>query len=105
LTHQSAPKHWLNAVWTLPEPGIFAGKHLTHEDIREDYAEQRFQTAGWLSDRIVVLVWTPRKDSTKVLMTLRLDPDVVAGLRATGSGWQTRVNDAMREWLKTHSAA
>lgn len=47
----------------------------------------------------------PRKDNTKVLMTLRLDPDVVAGLRATGSGWQTRVNDAMREWLKTHSAA
>lgn len=46
----------------------------------------------------------PPKDSTKVLTTLRLDPDVVAGLRATGSGWQTRVNDAMREWLKTHSA-
>jgi len=47
----------------------------------------------------------PPKDTTKVLTTLRLDPDVVAGLRATGSGWQTRVNDAMREWLKTHSAA
>ncbi len=46
----------------------------------------------------------PPKSSTKVLTTLRLDPDVVAGLRATGSGWQTRVNDAMREWLKTHSA-
>lgn len=46
----------------------------------------------------------PPKGSTKVLTTLRLDPDVVAGLRATGSGWQTRVNDAMREWLKTHSA-
>jgi uncharacterized protein (DUF4415 family) len=47
----------------------------------------------------------PPKDTTKVLTTLRLDPDVVAGLRATGSGWQTRVNDAMREWLKAHSAA
>ena len=46
----------------------------------------------------------PPQSSTKVLTTLRLDPDVVAGLRATGSGWQTRVNDAMREWLKTQSA-
>lgn len=45
----------------------------------------------------------PPKDATKVLTTLRLDPEVVAGLRATGSGWQTRVNDAVREWLKTHS--
>jgi uncharacterized DUF497 family protein len=26
---------------------VFAGKHLTREDIREDYEEQRFQTAGW----------------------------------------------------------
>ena len=46
----------------------------------------------------------PPQSSTQVLTTLRLDPDVVAGLRATGSGWQTRVNDAMREWLKTQSA-
>ena len=47
----------------------------------------------------------PPKSNAKVLTTLRLDPDVVAGLRATGSGWQTRVNDAMREWLKAHSTA
>ena len=47
----------------------------------------------------------PPKSNTKVLTTLRLDPDVVAGLRATGSGWQTRVNDAMREWLKSRSTA
>ena len=30
--------------------------------------------------------------------------EVLAALRATGPGWQTRVNDAMREWVKTHSA-
>ncbi|GHT83733.1 hypothetical protein AGMMS49960_01380 [Betaproteobacteria bacterium] len=37
-------------------------------------------------------------------VTLRLDVDVLAALRATGKGWQTRVNDAMREWVKTHAA-
>jgi uncharacterized protein (DUF4415 family) len=30
---------------------------------------------------------------------IRFDADVLAGLRATGKGWQTRVNDAMRQWL------
>ncbi len=30
---------------------VFAAKHLTREDIREDYDEQRFQTAGWLEGR------------------------------------------------------
>ena len=29
-------------------------------------------------------------------MKLRLDADVVAALRATGDGWQTRINDKMR---------
>jgi len=36
----------------------------------------------------------------KVATTIRFDPDVLAGLRATGRGWQTRVNAAMREWLQ-----
>jgi uncharacterized protein (DUF4415 family) len=42
----------------------------------------------------------PQKAPTKVPTTIRFDPDVLAGLRMTGKGWQTRVNDAMREWLK-----
>ena len=29
------------------------------------------------------------------------DPDVLAVLKATGKGWQTRVNDVLREWLET----
>jgi uncharacterized protein (DUF4415 family) len=40
----------------------------------------------------------------KAPVTLRLDVDVLAALKATGKGWQTRVNDAMREWVKTHGA-
>lgn len=41
----------------------------------------------------------------KERITIRLDPDVLAAFRATGRGWQTRVNDAMREWVKTHTAS
>jgi uncharacterized protein (DUF4415 family) len=45
------------------------------------------------------------KANAKVAVKLRLDPDVLAALRATGRGWQTRVNDTMREWVNTHTAA
>jgi uncharacterized protein (DUF4415 family) len=31
---------------------------------------------------------------------LRLDADVLAALRATGDGWQTRINDALRASLQ-----
>ena len=41
----------------------------------------------------------------KERITIRLDADVLTALRATGKGWQTRVNDAMREWLRAHSLA
>ena len=43
----------------------------------------------------------PQKAPVKRPTTIRFDADVLEGLRATGPGWQTRVNDAMREWLKT----
>jgi uncharacterized protein (DUF4415 family) len=33
---------------------------------------------------------------TKEAVKLRLDADVVAALRATGDGWQTRINDTLR---------
>jgi uncharacterized protein (DUF4415 family) len=34
------------------------------------------------------------------MVSLRMDIDVLEGLRATGKGWQTRINAIMREWLK-----
>ncbi len=36
---------------------------------------------------------------TKDLVSLRLDKDVLATLRASGSGWQSRANDMLREGL------
>jgi uncharacterized protein (DUF4415 family) len=36
------------------------------------------------------------KALTKQQATLRLDADLLAALRATGEGWQTRINDTLR---------
>jgi len=36
---------------------------------------------------------------TKEPVKLRLDADVVAALRASGDGWQTRINDMLRASL------
>jgi len=41
----------------------------------------------------------PQKAPKKVPISIRLSPDVVEGLRATGSGWQGRVDKALRSWL------
>lgn len=39
----------------------------------------------------------------KVSTTIRLSNDVVQAFRATGQGWQTRIDAALQDWLKTHS--
>ncbi len=36
---------------------------------------------------------------SKVQVTMRLDRDVVEGLRASGPGWQVRANQALRRLL------
>ena len=39
----------------------------------------------------------PKADVTKVSTTIRLDPDIIAAFKAQGSGWQGRINDALRK--------
>lgn len=41
----------------------------------------------------------PPAANTKLAVKLRLDPDVLAALRASGRGWQTRVNELLRREL------
>ena len=43
--------------------------------------------------------------STKESTTIRIDHDVLDAFRAGGPGWQSRMNAALRDWLKTHKAA
>ena len=39
----------------------------------------------------------PQKAPTKVAVTVRYSPDVLAAFKATGAGWQTRMNEDLRE--------
>lgn len=47
----------------------------------------------------------PVSENPKAHVNLRLDADVVDAFRASGAGWQTRLNAALKDWLKTHSPA
>lgn len=46
---------------------LFDGPRLTREDNRFAYPEPRFQTYGWLGDRLVLLVWTPTPAGLRVI--------------------------------------
>ncbi|MBN3965620.1 BrnA antitoxin family protein [Pseudomonas gregormendelii] len=45
----------------------------------------------------------PKADVVRERITIRLEPDVLAQFKASGPGWQTRMNAALADWLKTHT--
>ena len=46
---------------------------------------------------IIRRIGRPPKADRKVSVTLRLDRDVVERFKATGAGWQTRINAALKK--------
>jgi uncharacterized protein (DUF4415 family) len=40
--------------------------------------------------------------SSKELVSLRLDAEVLDTFRSTGAGWQTRINEVLKDWAKHH---
>ena len=36
-------------------------------------------------------------------LNMRVDAEVLEAFKSTGPGWQTRINAALKDWLKTHS--
>ena len=47
----------------------------------------------------------PQKTPVKQATTIRLSPEVMDAFKATGAGWQTRIDAALKDWLKNHSPA
>lgn len=44
----------------------------------------------------------PKAETTKVFTAIRLDADLLTAFKATGKGWQTRVNSALRQYILEH---
>ena len=53
---------------------VFDAPMLTREDTREAYGEQRLMSLGWLSGRVVVLVWTDREDGPRMISCREAEP-------------------------------
>lgn len=47
----------------------------------------------------------PVLEQTKTPVNIRLDAEIVSAFKEMGVGWQARINDALKDWLKTHSVA
>ena len=78
-------------------------RELTSEDIRSMRAAKEILPAGLLK----VLPKSKgqrgrQKAPTKVAVTLRYSPEVVHYFKDMGQGWQVRMDEALKEWIKKH---
>ncbi|MEI9851001.1 MAG: BrnT family toxin [Sphingomonas sp.] len=54
---------------------VFSGPHFTDLDDRIDYGEDRWITIGQLYEQVVVLVWTERDDSRRIISMRKAESD------------------------------
>jgi uncharacterized protein (DUF4415 family) len=83
----TAKKQSTPATWVDPEDA-------------PELTEAFFQEAKLYKGNKIQARGRPKAAITKEPVKLRLDADVLAALRATGDGWQTRINETLRASLR-----
>jgi len=76
----------------------------TFDDVPE-LDDDFFQRAELKDGNRVIRPGRPKLATPKERVTIRFDAEVVEYFKSTGKGWQTRMNDALNEWIKEHSNA
>ena len=59
-------------------------------------------SAFFATAKVVRKPGRPKAETTKVPIAIRLSPDVVEYFKATGAGWQSRIDAALHEWMSGH---
>ena len=62
-----------------------------------------FTNAEWAQVKPLVRRGRPLGSGSKTQVTLRLDVEVIQKFKASGDGWQTRINDALKSWVQSHA--
>ncbi len=83
----------------MSENESVTGRPWVDPDDAPELTEEFFERADEYNGERVVRRGRRPAAVTKVAVTVRYDADVIAAFRAMGKGWQTQMNDALREWL------
>jgi len=73
-------------------------------DDAPEWTEEMFQSADLYQGETLIRRGRPRKPQPKVPVSIRLSSDVIEAFKAGGPGWQTRIDEALREWLRKRAA-
>ena len=72
-------------------------------DDAPELSDEWFEHADLYQGDKLIRRGRPKSTVTKQSVTVRYDAAVVEYFRSTGPGWQSRMNDALKEWISAHS--
>ena len=83
-----------------------AVRGMAERDIEPEEGEDSPDVTGLIRAAIAKRrAGRPAGSAAKEQVSIRYDKDILAAFRATGPGWQRRMNDALREGLGVHPAS
>jgi uncharacterized protein (DUF4415 family) len=71
-------------------------------DDSPEWTEEMFARADLYVGETLIRRGRPKAASRKEAINIRLSPEVLARFKATGRGWQTRIDRALKDWLAAH---
>jgi uncharacterized protein (DUF4415 family) len=92
---------WENVSSVLPRLRARAkSEQQVDSDDAPPLTEEFFERADLYHGNTLIRRGRPPSDNPKQALKLRIDADVIEHFRATGPGWQTRINDTLRRAAK-----
>lgn len=87
----------ITAVRSLP-----ADQHFVWDGVDEDDRPATAEEMRTGMEAVRRQRGRPAGSGKKEQVSVRYSNEVLAAFRATGTGWQTRMDAALADWLKTH---
>jgi len=87
------------------EAEINAGISADSETV--EWTEEMFQQAKLLDElptkiKSAIKGRGVQKKPTKIQLSIRLSPEVINYFKSSGKGWQTRLDEALKEYVHNH---
>jgi uncharacterized protein (DUF4415 family) len=77
---------------------------VTPEEYEEipEWTDEMFERADLYEGEKLIRRGRPRSEHPKVAISIRLSEEVLSRFKASGPGWQSRIDAALKEWLAQH---
>ena len=79
-------------------------RELNREDLKKFHPSTEALPVS-LQNKLGIKRRGPQVAPTKERITIRLSSEVVTTFRESGPGWQGRIDEALKHWIKHHKVA